>query len=62
MPVEEPEDDARPADVEGGSTAGRTHAQVLEQTLGRERANALGDGPPVARGDVVKERHREMRP
>lgn len=48
--------DAERTDGEIGSTAGRTHAEVLEQTLGRERGQeaALRDGPPTSRGTAAR--------
>ncbi|MEA3201091.1 MAG: hypothetical protein QOE90_2519 [Thermoplasmata archaeon] len=54
----DPLDDPSPTDAEIGSTAGHTHAEVLAQTLGFTRAVAAlsQDGPPPARGSVLRER------
>ena len=54
----DPLDDPSPTDAEIGSTAGRTHAEVLEQTLGFARAVAVlsQEGPPPARGSVLRDR------
>lgn len=45
---------------EGGATTGRTHAQVLEQTLGHERAHDVlaAGGPPAMPGRKDAERER----
>jgi hypothetical protein len=59
--MDERVDAAEPTDVEIGSTAGRTHAQVLEQTLGFQRAAAdlAPEGPPVDRRGVARALRRD---